>query len=107
MAKKWLELHAPAEIKFSIQHEVLKDISLSAAEKTVLHEIAGILKMKDWEEKPLFEQFYEITKRNGIEPKQFFKVAYNVLIKKDQGPKLAPFILAIGKEKVISLFETV
>jgi len=106
-AKKWLELYAPEEGKFSLQEEVPKGLSLTNNEKFVLHKIAELLKEKDWDEKSLFEEFYEVSKANNLEPKQFFKVAYRVLINKEQGPKLAPFILAIGKEKAIKLFEKV
>ena len=63
------------------------------------------LKEKDYGEKELFNEFYEICKQVGIENKQFFKAAYLVLIEKEKGPKLAPFILTIGKERVIKLFE--
>ena len=46
------------------------------------------------------QDLFEIIKNTD-----FFRAAYNVLLNKDRGPKLAPFILALGEEKVIRLFE--
>ena len=61
--------------------------------------------LKKFTEKSLFEEFYSIVKENKLEVKDFFKAAYLVLINKERGPRLASFILAIGEEKVIGLFE--
>ena len=51
---------------------------------------------------------HKLIKENlDIKNTDFFKAAYNVLLNKDRGPKLAPFILALGKERVVELFEKV
>ena len=42
-----------------------------------------------------------------METRDFFKVCYNILINKDKGPKLAPFIVTLGKERVIELLKKV
>ena len=55
----------------------------------------------------MHEAFYDITKELNIEVGDFFKAAYNVLINKDKGPRLANFVLIIGKEKVAELFSKV
>ena len=55
----------------------------------------------------LFNEFYDICKTIGIENKEFFKEAYQVLINKDKGPRLAGFILAIGAKKVAKLFNEI
>ena len=67
-----------------------------------------ILKEKDYSEDELFNEFYnQIVKGMDIKPKEFFQAGYKVLLNKERGPKLAGFILAIGKDKVIELFEKV
>ncbi|MBW2977013.1 hypothetical protein KY347_06215, partial [Candidatus Woesearchaeota archaeon] len=104
-AKVWLEKHAPEDVKFTLQDEVSGDLKLSAKEKEALHIAAKALKEKEWDEKTLFEEFYNICKKTEIKNTDFFRAAYNVLLNKDRGPKLAPFILAVGKEKVVGLFE--
>ena len=54
-------------------------------------------------EKSLSERFYSIAEESGMEPKEFYKVVYRALIGKEMGPRLAGFILTIGKEKVLAL----
>ena len=80
---------------------------MSAKEKKALHEIAELLKEKEYDEKTLFNEFYNVSKKLELNPQDFFKAAYKVLLNKERGPKLAPFILALGKEKVVKLFEGV
>ncbi len=106
-AKVWLEKYAPEDLKFTVQEEVPKDLKLSSKEKNALQLVVEALKEKEWNEKTLFEEFYNICKKVDVKNTDFFRAAYNVLLNKDRGPKLAPFILALGKEKVIELFEKV
>jgi len=42
-----------------------------------------------------------------IQTKEFFQVAYSVLINKTRGPRLASLILAIGQDKVVKLLEKI
>ena len=104
LAKHWLDKYAPADIKFTVQEDVPKDLKLSSKEKEALHLLVESLKKKEWEQNELFNEFYDICQKVGIKNTDFFKVAYNVLLNKERGPKLAPFILALGKEKIIGLF---
>ena len=106
-AKIWLKKYAPEYAKFEVQEHVPKDIELSTKEKKALHEIAKLLKENEYDEKSLFEEFYNISNKLELKPQDFFKVAYKVLLNKERGPKLAPFILMLGKEKVARLFEGV
>ena len=62
---------------------------------------------EDHDEKQLFEEFYNISKEVDIDTKEFFKAAYNLLINKDRGPKLAPFILTLGEERVVKLLGSI
>jgi lysyl-tRNA synthetase, class I len=107
LAKYWLDKYAPDDVKFIVQENVPEGLKLDSKEKEALQMVVEVLKKKDWEQKKLFEEFYNICKKVGIKNTDFFKAAYNVLLNKDRGPKLAPFILALGKERVISLFEKV
>ena len=42
-----------------------------------------------------------------MEPKEFFRIVYQLLINKDSGPRLGPFIIAVGRERAIRLLEKV
>jgi len=105
-ALKWLELYAPDDFKFTVQKEVQKDIKLGKKQKDALHKVAEILGKKLTDEE-LHEEFYKICTELELQVGDFFKGAYSVLINKERGPKLASFILTIGKGKVKKLFESV
>ena len=106
-AKIWLKKYAPDDMKFEVQNHVAKNIQLTAKEKKALRIIAELLEEKEYDEKSLFNEFYNVSKELDLKPQDFFKCAYKVLLNKERGPKLAPFILALGKEKVVKLFEEV
>ncbi len=106
-AKIWLKKYSPDEFKFEIQKHVASEIILRDIEKKALHQVAKLLKEKEYDEKALHAEFFEVAKSFGIKPADLFKSAYKVLLNRDRGPKLAPFILALGFEKAIKLFEEV
>jgi lysyl-tRNA synthetase, class I len=107
LAKNWVDKFAPEDAKFTVQEEIPKNLKLGSKEKEALSLVVKALKDKKWNEKSLFEEFYNICKKVGIKNTDFFKAAYNVLLNKDRGPKLAPFILTLGKEKVVDLFQKI
>lgn len=106
-AKRWAEHFAPEQYKFNINSEVPK-LSLTLKQIFVLHAIADMLKSNDnITDEELSQKIFDTAKANGLSPKDFFEAAYQVLISKKQGPKLAHFILTIGKDKVAEMFDKV
>jgi len=101
-ALNWLNKYAPEEFKFEIQEKV--SIKLPEKETKALKILAEKLK-RDYEEKELHNLFYEISEKVGINSKEFFKAAYKVIINKEKGPRLANFILTVGKKKVSKLIK--
>ena len=104
-ALNWIKFYAPDEFKFSIQKDA-NGVELDDRQKKALHMTAEILD-KNLDDTALHEEFYRICKELNLETMDFFKAAYMVLIRKQKGPRLASFILTIGKEKVKELFEKV
>jgi len=107
-AGNWVKLYAPEEYKFEVKEKVSSNIKkkLSAQQKKALKEFVILLKEKSWKEKELFNEIYNICKSNKIKPKDFFRAAYLVLLEKEQGPRLVPFVLTLG-EQAVRLFESV
>ncbi len=108
MAAEWVKRYAPEECRFEVRSEVSDDAKkkLSPQQKKAINAFAGILKSKEWTEKELFNEIYELCKANDVKPKEFFQAAYLTLLGKEQGPRLTPFVLTIG-EKAVKLFESV
>lgn len=103
-ARVWMEKYAPESERFELQEDV--KATLSEKQKEGIRAVVQALKGQKWDQKLLFEEFYNISKKIGIEPKELFKAGYLVLLNKERGPKLAPFILALG-DKAIRILEKV
>ena len=103
-AKNWVQKYAPEDFRFTIQKKC--QVTLSKEGKKILNELASKLTEREWTDKELHEEMYILCKNNDFPPKDFFKSAYRVLINKDKGPRLASFILEIGKERVSKLLKS-
>lgn len=101
--KHWLEKYADENMKFQVQ-EKLK-FKFAGKEKQILTELRERLKVRKFTEEELFNEFYDICEKNKIKNTEFFRAAYLAIIGKEKGPRLAGFILLIGKEKIIKLLE--
>ena len=99
--KNWLELYAGEDMKFEVQ-EKLK-FPFEGKDKEALVELRETLKSKDFTPEELFNEFYSICEKLEIKNTDFFRIAYQAIIGKEKGPRLAEFILLIGKDKIIKL----
>jgi lysyl-tRNA synthetase class 1 len=73
---------APEEFRFALKHE-------GEAPVPELKECAGAI--------------YHIAGEQGLEGKALFRAAYQALIGKDQGPRLANFLRSIHKERFLGI----
>ncbi len=104
-AKNWIEEHAPEKYIFRLQEK--PSVKLASKEKKAVLGLAQTLEKKPMNEKELFNAFYSICEKTGISNREFFKAVYRVLIGKESGPRLAPFILAVGRQKVAKILKQV
>ena len=103
--ENWLENYAKEDMKFEIQDKITLD--LTEKQKQALVELKESLVLNDFNEDELFNEFYKICEAVGIKGREFFETAYNVIINKNKGPRLASLILAVGKEKIIKLLNQI
>jgi len=54
----------------------------------------------DGELEDIQNTIYQIAKSNNIEPKNFFKILYQIILGTLRGPKIGPFISDIGRKQV-------
>ncbi|MCK5107436.1 MAG: lysine--tRNA ligase [Nanoarchaeota archaeon] len=101
-AINWLKKYASEDMKFIVQTE-LPLVELSDDEKNALIQLSESLIKDKFDNESLFNEFYNLVKANNLKTGDFFKAAYSVIINKQKGPKLAPFILEIGQEKISQL----
>jgi len=48
---------------------------------------------------------FNAAKKSGIQPRDFFKILYTILMGAPQGPKLGPYVLAMGKRNVVGALQ--
>lgn len=105
LAWNWIQKYAPEEFKFTLQD--ISKVKLNEKEKQALKSLAKKLEKNNYDEEALFQEFYSICKEFNLNNVDFFNVAYKVLINKEKGPRLASFILAVGKNKIIDIINTI
>jgi lysyl-tRNA synthetase class 1 len=75
-------------------------VSLTDEEKVAIAELIDVLKIEEAADK-LQNAIFNAAKKNGVQPGSFFKTLYTILLGASQGPKLGPYLLAMGKQNVI------
>ena len=75
------------------------DIQIDEMTKKALKELADVLAAKE-EPEDLQNTIYQIAKKNNVQPKDFFKILYQIILSTTRGPKIGPFIADIGRKKV-------
>lgn len=103
----WLQNYAPEEFCYKLRQERqlppadnLESKAWAALQKIVMSEEFDTLSAKD-----LHQRIYEdVIKFSECPPDIFFKMVYQRLIGRDQGPRLAAFLKEIGKERLLLIF---
>ena len=57
------------------------------------------------DERKLQNQIFNISKKYALEPAEFFKLLYTILLGAPCGPRLGPYIKAMGSENVATALE--
>lgn len=75
------------------------EIEIDDQSRKALMSLKSILS-EDEEPTDLQNTIYQTAKNNNVQPRDFFKILYQIILASDRGPKLGPFILDIGRKKV-------
>jgi lysyl-tRNA synthetase class 1 len=117
-AKYWVDNYAPEEFRFKLKtpgalaSEGTPSTEGDNANGLSPQEQAAIKLLRDdvvsrietfTEDKPCAEAIYKVAEKAGIESKALFRAAYQALIGKDQGPRLASFLRAIDKQRLLDI----
>ncbi len=76
-------------------------VSLTREEKNAITALIKVLESEDEPDK-IQNAIFNTAKTNGLKPSAFFKTLYAILMGALQGPRLGPYILAMGKQNVIA-----
>ena len=80
------------------------EVKLSVEDRNA---ITGLIRVLEVENEPGMIQnaIFKAAKNNGLAPGRFFTTLYRILIGAPQGPRLGPYILAMGKKNVIATLQ--
>jgi len=81
-------------------------VELSVIERKAVTEFIVKLKIET-EPDAIQNAIFNAAKDNGLKPAALFKVFYQVLMGAPQGPRLGPYVLAMGKDNVLAALERV
>jgi lysyl-tRNA synthetase class 1 len=117
-AKYWVENYAPDDFRFRLfpaggasalapaEKEKLR--VLSDTEKNAVRILRDdvIKKIEEFaDDKICSTEVYAVAEKAGVDPKVLFAAAYQALIGKDQGPRLASFLRAIDKQRLLDILK--
>ncbi|MGA3111596.1 MAG: lysine--tRNA ligase [Candidatus Bathyarchaeia archaeon] len=77
------------------------DVALKPEEKKAVVDLIANLETEDEPDK-IQNAIFSAAKNNGVQPGSFFKILYQILMGAPQGPRLGPYVLAMGKQNVVA-----
>jgi len=81
-----------------------KIVKLSDQETDALKELIQILQTETDEEQ-IQGAVFTIARKHAIRPARFFRALYTILLGVPEGPRLGPYIVAMGRKNVIDALE--
>jgi len=79
-------------------------VELSNEEKNAIAGLLTVLETEN-EAETIQSAIFNAAKTSGISPSRFFKTLYTILMGAPQGPRLGPYILAMGKQNVTAALQ--
>ena len=102
----WVTECAPEDFQFRLRPSGEVSDALSAEEKTVVRALRDevVSKIETFaDDKTCGEAIYAVAGAHGMDGKALFRAAYQALVGKDQGPRLANFLRSIEKDRLMSI----
>ncbi len=103
LASEWVELHAPANLRFSILDRLPGEVKSRISEKQRwgLKHIAMDISSKDFAAIDLHNHIYSVAGKAGIKPGEMFQAIYLALLGRTSGPRAGTFLTALDKDFVV------
>jgi lysyl-tRNA synthetase, class I len=103
-AKNWVSSYAEEQFKFAVKDKQDEGFfeGFNETQRIMLNELKVAVSSFD-DEESLSTALFDIPKKHDVAMSDFFSLCYQAIIGKDKGPKLAGFILHIGKERILNL----
>jgi len=109
---RYVEETVPAELEKRIEYALrwVRDfeeiaesqVELSSQERRAVEQLIEMLQAVE-DADAIQSAIFEIARKNGIRPKNFFRTLYSILLGTSSGPRLGPYIMDMGREEVIKV----
>lgn len=76
-------------------------VALTEEDREAISELVRVLAVENEPEK-IQNAIFNAAKKCGLQPTRLFKTIYTILLGVPQGPRLGPYIIAMGKQNVIA-----
>jgi lysyl-tRNA synthetase class 1 len=81
-------------------------IQLSSLEKEAIKDFVQILRSETEADADRIQgAVFETARKNNVPPSRFFRIIYTILLGTSAGPRMGPYILAMGRNSVIQALE--
>jgi lysyl-tRNA synthetase class 1 len=105
-AWNWITQFAPEDFKFRLASPQDPVVALEGPVLKAVQALAdAVRQMDEIDEKEFVQRLYAAAKDNEVPTPEFFTAVYQVLVGKEKGPKLAPFIQTCGKARILPILE--
>ena len=79
-------------------------IQLAGPQRLAVEDLIGVVR-SETDERVLQNSIFNLAKKYGVDPPEFFKLLYTILLGAPKGPRLGPYIKAMGSENVACALE--
>lgn len=108
-ALAWAREHAPEDYVYEFNEEVPDSVAegLSGGQVESVNSLVDLLSSREYSSKEeLEDDLFELARESDVEMGEFFQAAYLCLLSREDGPRLADFILTRGQDEVLKVLET-
>ena len=103
-AWNWITRFSPEDFRFRLQTADDALVEVDAQQLRLLQGLkTEVEKLDHHDEKSFGTAIYDIARTEEVEPKDLFNLVYSVLIGKEKGPRLAGFIMTVGRPRVLEI----
>jgi lysyl-tRNA synthetase class 1 len=104
-AWNWITTYAPDDFRFSLRDANAIPIEMNEEQQTALKLLYREIDehFDEHDEVSLSKALFGIAEQSGLDSKQFFTTVYKALIDREKGPRLANFIMIVGKKKILEV----
>lgn len=85
---------------------VERAVEMSQREAEAVRDLMKLLQTEE-DGEAIQAGIFEIARKNGVRPRAFFRLLYSILIGAPEGPRLGPYIVAIGRKQALTAMDRV